>query len=269
MKFPIVCVLCLYTVSAFGWSAKEFHPRDWNGPQGRLTNGKNASVGQFPYQVALIQEAHNQDVYICNGALIATNYVITAAHCIADIPFVKVLLGGFEIYSSEVKYNISKEDFIIHKNYKRKTLRNDIALIRIRSVRFSPNIKAVPLPKIVSEPSSYDGEVAIFTGWGDINDKGHSSTHLLWTSMSIIANKVCAEIYREGAITAGDICAAIKNKASPCDGDSGGPLVLQSSGELVGLLSAGAPTCLTGEPIAFVRITHHLKWIKTHSGVSY
>nr|CAD7606072.1 unnamed protein product [Timema genevievae] len=46
-------------------------------PGSRITNGNQASRGQFPYQAALYLDGRS----FCGGSLISTTWVLTAAHC--------------------------------------------------------------------------------------------------------------------------------------------------------------------------------------------
>uniref|UniRef100_A0A8D8CBV5 Serine protease SP24D n=1 Tax=Culex pipiens TaxID=7175 RepID=A0A8D8CBV5_CULPI len=47
-------------------------------PSARIVGGFSASPGQFPYQVALLRARQIS----CGGSLIASSWVLTAAHCV-------------------------------------------------------------------------------------------------------------------------------------------------------------------------------------------
>ena len=47
--------------------------------QGRVVGGEDATPGEWCWQVALINSLNQ---YLCGGALIGTQWVLTAAHCV-------------------------------------------------------------------------------------------------------------------------------------------------------------------------------------------
>lgn len=48
--------------------------------KGRVTPGRNAELGQFPWQVAI----HNEEKYVCLGVLITEKIVLTVVGCVTD-----------------------------------------------------------------------------------------------------------------------------------------------------------------------------------------
>ncbi len=46
---------------------------------GRVVGGEDATPGEWCWQVALINSLNQ---YLCGGALIGTQWVLTAAHCV-------------------------------------------------------------------------------------------------------------------------------------------------------------------------------------------
>lgn len=71
MKFALIGLLCLAsTITAA--------PKGEN-ISGRIINGYNVPyIGKAPYHVAIMHD----DGYVCGGALITEDSVITAAHCV-------------------------------------------------------------------------------------------------------------------------------------------------------------------------------------------
>lgn len=62
--------------------------------QNRIVGGQAADIGQYPWLAnlgyALASEPNNVQ-FKCGGALVGDRYVITAAHCVTNLP------GGFEL----------------------------------------------------------------------------------------------------------------------------------------------------------------------------
>ncbi|XP_023307895.2 serine protease 1-like [Lucilia cuprina] len=269
MKFLIIFALALASATA------ELQQRNVVVPvvetEGRITNGNNAAVGQFPYQVGLSLKVNFLSSSWCGGSLIGNQWVLTAAHCTDGINTITVYLGATVRTVAEVSYTVTKDNVLIHAGWNSKTLKNDISLIKIPAVAYSAKIQPVKLPAIANSYSTYTGDYVIASGWGRISDEASGVTnHLQWARMQVISNAVCAQTYGSAIVTASNICISTANAVSTCNGDSGGPLVLESSKVQVGLTSFGAKVgCEKGYPTAFTRLTSYLTWIQANTGIAY
>ncbi|KAG8224271.1 hypothetical protein J437_LFUL005077 [Ladona fulva] len=203
----------------------------------RIVNGNTASLGQFPYQVAVNIDAG----YFCGGSIVSKDYILTAAHC-------GVLGNSFHIYLGSLsprsiiqprKQVIVSTNVQVHENYDPNSLKNDIAILKLnQAAQFDNYVQPINLPRQSQSHLTFENERVIASGWGKTSDNaGGISSTLMYTELTTITNQECANYYG-GLITISQICAKGDNKQSTCNGDSGGPLALNDGGSpmLLGVL---------------------------------
>ncbi|EDX09385.1 serine protease 1 [Drosophila simulans] len=270
MKVFVVLVLALASASAGLLPiVAPVHPRDRvSTPSitGRITNGKDAVAGQFPYQVGL-SFSSSAGSWWCGGSIIGNEWVLTAAHCTDGAASVTIYYGATVRTSPEFTQIVSASKFRQHENYLALTIRNDISLIQTSSVSFSASVNKINLPAVSSSYSTYEGKTAVASGWGLTSDSATAvARDLQYVDLTVISNAVCQNTFGSLIVTSRVLCVATPNKSSTCQGDSGGPLALD--GVLIGATSFGsADGCESGAPAAFTRITYFRDWIKGISGI--
>lgn len=297
MKYLAGAVMLLLVIfNSSGWSA------DSDG-KARIIGGITAPKDSWPAMVALLdrrtveqiesgfaidENDHwipsyqaNYQAQFCGASLIASRWVVTAAHCLFDKS--GNLRGADTFYALVGTSNLTQggtrmvvTNIFVHPEYDVESFDFDIALLEL-SYADAPS--AQPASLYSGSPKS--GQKVIVTGWGvrfysdfgtpnNLDDDvfGDRPVRLEEVELSVVDNAQCNTINKGGRVTESMLCAGfIQGGKDSCVGDSGGPLMAWQAGEyrLAGVVSFGYGCAMPGKYGIYTRIEHYQDWITPYT----
>jgi len=227
----------------------------------RIIGGQRTEKDRFPYVVSM-----NEGTHFCAGTLIASDFVLTAAHCLGGS--YRVRIGTDRVNNSGGGENIEMLREYAHPDYNVQNDDNDIALVKLSE----PAGSAIPLVRM--NPNAdvpYVGTWAHVMGWGDQNpdeDITRLASNLMGVDIQVISNRRCErsskgeDSYR-GWIFDSMLCTMTTGQDA-CQGDSGGPLILKGNSPeedvQIGVVSWGIGCAYL--PGVFSRTSSAYDWIR-------
>ncbi|XP_053672731.1 brachyurin-like [Anopheles nili] len=244
-------------------------------PPHRVTNGQEATPGQFPYQIALLSNFPT-GTGLCGGSVLTNNYILTAAHCVISGATTLALSGTAIIGAhnrnvvepTQQRIDFTTAGISAHPQYTPTNIRNDIAVVRLNSpITFNDRVQPARLPAR-SDTRQFGGFTGTVSGFGRTSDASTAtSAVVMFTSNPVMTNADCISQWNTVLIQPQNICLSGEGGRSACNGDSGGPLAVQDGGSLqVGIVSFGsAAGCSIGMPSVYARVSFFLDFIEANS----
>uniref|UniRef100_A0A1A9X401 trypsin n=1 Tax=Glossina brevipalpis TaxID=37001 RepID=A0A1A9X401_9MUSC len=230
----------------------------------RIVGGSEASEGLARYQISM---QTSKGRHFCGGAIIGTQWIITASHCVdrQKPGKIKILTGSQELKNDTGRYYFA-DRIIKHCSYNKPAYANDIALIHLNdTIEFNDHTQPVELN---TEPLN-EGDELMLTGWGTLSLGGEVPKKLQALNVTYVPFDECRIAHNGSAwIDIGHLCTLNEKGKGACHGDSGGPLVFNN--KLVALVNWGRP-CAKGYPDANAKISYYYDFIRTtmHGCTSY
>ena len=239
--------------------------------QQRIIGGNEISITERPFQVH-IEKKDIENTYYGGGCIIAPQWILTAAHvvCFDDteqkvgVEDLKIRYGSSRWTEGNIMF---VDQIIIHPEYNKTSLKNDIALVHLSSpLSFFSTCQPIVMSDVVGLTS---GE-AIVSGWGNITTVGNSG------SLSLKATTVSLIPYTHSSIKFKDIILgpwhlfAAASLTMHAGGDSGGPLTVSSEKYgriLAGVVSFSAKTDQQSHPSGYANVGYYREWIRQQTGI--
>ncbi|XP_043208290.1 suppressor of tumorigenicity 14 protein homolog [Amphibalanus amphitrite] len=231
----------------------------------RIVGGTETEESEYPWQAG-VWPVYGERVLLCNGSVLSSRYVLTAAHCVQGTPsVVMVMLGNVRGNPPSGEESFQASRILVHPLWEQSRIFHDFALLQLnRQIPFSSYVSPVCLP---TPGETYEDLVATASGLGKLSTEGPVSDALMEVDLYILDPINCGAMmhllelpYNSSVV----LCAGGTGGKGTCFGDSGGPLVTEVDGRfvLVGITSFGKGGCaIADQPAFFARVTGVLDWI--------
>ena len=249
-------------------------------PVRRMRRGFTVPRGTAPWQAMIWQRQPGQ--LHCGGTIIATGWVLTAAHCFFDkqnnpVPTSRfsVRLGVDSLNEDNSGFSYPIVQFVKHPNFKpgRKSHAFDIALLQYDTQKGRRGRMAYPARAVEVDPLTLDqrpvraGTPVFAFGWGQTEVNAPTTSRALQGARLFLNGAEECRKYTgfRGTLEGAVLCAAGPKGEQACGGDSGGPLLTYDEGQpvptLIGVISSGVACGTAGIPSRYTRVGRVRDWI--------
>lgn len=241
----------------------------------KVVNGDAVSNGKYKFIVALqrldLKDRGDPTGHWCGGTLLSTKYVLTAAHCVAEInkdgSLVVTNMSLITAVMGMTEYGLGqgKERRIasikIHPQYGESGVDDgyDVAILEL-----DQKISGLPKVKLAMSGDDLPGVFATVAGWGNIVAQYPDyepaplySKEMRSVDLPIITNETCEKAYGRNFNGDLQLCTYLPARGD-CQGDSGGPLFIKKKGRAlqIGITSWGEGCAAPGKPNVYTRISN-------------
>lgn len=259
MRRSLVAALCLVTAMALAPAA--------TAGQYHIVNGQPAADGAYPWMAAFLFDGGQG----CGGSVVAENWILTAAHCVADDrgqPSVTPQSASFRVnttnWTDGSGETLTAAEIIIHPNYDALITSNDIALIRTNETTAVTPVRIAGPGDLALNDEPTQARVI---GYGTVGTGQPASDILLQVDVPVVSDETCRNQGYPQLVDETMVCAGSPSQDSnapgddSCQGDSGGPLFVDGPEPVqFGIVSFGGE-CGVGGPGVYSQVTTYTDWI--------
>ncbi|KAJ2685498.1 hypothetical protein IWW39_004220 [Coemansia spiralis] len=254
----------------------------------RILGGSNASSNMFPFIVHLFKDGSP----FCGGALISKDWVLTAAHCVADkdgdgssgagsyvVGQPSSFKVGYGTNGGSLTDSVEVESINVNAGFDPVWYTSDIALLKIKSTSDLVS-KAKPLG--ISTANISSGQRLTTAGWGQTSNDNSGQSDALKYAQLVTADEATCKLGAADWNGQNGRYVCTSYSANPrigtCFGDSGGPLLISTGSgySLLGLVSFDVNTqdstntkcAQVGNVSYFTRVSSYLSYISSVTGIA-
>lgn len=233
-------------------------------PDQKIVGGKDCKLGECPWQAVLLSEDNEP---FCGGTILSRQFILTAAHCMNQTKYFKVIVGEINTLKKDGTESIHKVDkIIIHPKFVRLTYDFDIAVVKLKeAINFTDNIIPACLPEPdFAEQVLMNEKEAMVSGFGRLHERGAQSTKLMMLNVPYVSRQTCKESSKF-TISEYMFCAGYDEEVKDaCQGDSGGPHVTpyKNTYFITGIVSWGEGCAQQGKYGVYTKVSKLHKWLK-------
>lgn len=211
-----------------------------------------AATWPFAVSLARVSSAGNITSF-CAGSVVAPRWVVTAAHCVADMAWHES--NGASHYVGVGSRDLTTARWVpvvghhVADGFDAATATNDIALLELGG---DAEVVGARLPAT----DVHSNEQVRVAGWGATSDFGSVSLVLQATTLTVIDPTAAPSLFY-----------ARSSSSNVCSGDSGGP-ALNAAGELVGVHSFVLMPCGSFQGSGHTSVFRFRDWIREVAGLA-